>query len=43
MKVVPSADYPVRVLRQEWEENSLYAGIFAVTSITLWTSPSFQT
>lgn len=32
MKVAPSADYPVRVLRQEWEEeNSLYAGIFAVT------------
>ncbi len=32
MKVSPTADYPIRVLPQEWEEdNPLYAGIFTVT------------
>jgi hypothetical protein len=35
MKVAPTADYPVQVLRQEWEEPpdaaAWYAGIFTVT------------
>lgn len=32
MKVSPTADFPVRVLEQQWEDGDpLYAGIFAVT------------